>query len=374
MAAIVMTRVVLRGESHSLATIVQCKNANPSKPMTASIILQGIITEGCIFALGVFVNEDHLHGSVTEVVEGLKEHVGQPFELQPWALEKHDSLRKFPISPYHLHLLLWSAPQKSTKHKRSYAENLPLKRNISLTIPIFILTLHGSADRRRPVVETLEAYNVAFELWYGVDGRDGLSTEHEGMIDRKTARQIIGRDMGNSEFACALSHHFIYRAIIDQELPCAVVLEDDAVIDTRFLNFLEHQDAQDYDLLLLDHMRADVFRSDFLKFQGGLTAYRVAFSPMLTTGYIVSNQGAKTLVDKSLPIKAAADWPIDISEMNAFAMDPRVVDHPDQETGPSYIRHERTALSLEKPGASRLLEGRYWKKKYKKWASERISW
>lgn len=48
-------------------------------------IPQGIIDEGRIFALGVFMNEDHLHGRVTEVVEGLKEHVGQPFELHPWA-------------------------------------------------------------------------------------------------------------------------------------------------------------------------------------------------------------------------------------------------------------------------------------------------
>jgi hypothetical protein len=50
-----------------------------------SVIPQGLIDEGRIFALGVFVNEDHLHGRVTDVVEGLKEHVGQPFELHPWA-------------------------------------------------------------------------------------------------------------------------------------------------------------------------------------------------------------------------------------------------------------------------------------------------
>jgi hypothetical protein len=49
------------------------------------VIPRGIIDEGRIFSLGVFVNEDHLHGRVVDVVEGLKEHVGQPFELHPWA-------------------------------------------------------------------------------------------------------------------------------------------------------------------------------------------------------------------------------------------------------------------------------------------------
>jgi hypothetical protein len=50
-----------------------------------SVIPKGIVDEGRIFALGVFENEDHLHSRVTEVVEGLNEHVGQPFELHPWA-------------------------------------------------------------------------------------------------------------------------------------------------------------------------------------------------------------------------------------------------------------------------------------------------
>lgn len=49
------------------------------------VIPQGVIDEGRIFALGIFENADQLHGRVTDVVEGLKEHVGQPFEMHPWA-------------------------------------------------------------------------------------------------------------------------------------------------------------------------------------------------------------------------------------------------------------------------------------------------
>lgn len=48
-------------------------------------IPQGIIDEGRIFVLGVFENDDKLHGRVTDVVAGLREHIGQPFELHPWA-------------------------------------------------------------------------------------------------------------------------------------------------------------------------------------------------------------------------------------------------------------------------------------------------
>ena len=48
------------------------------------VIPNGITDEGRIFALGRFENADYLHGRVKEVVEGLKDHVGQPFETHPW--------------------------------------------------------------------------------------------------------------------------------------------------------------------------------------------------------------------------------------------------------------------------------------------------
>lgn len=46
---------------------------------------RGIIDEGRIFSLGRFENNDELSGRVTNVVDGLREHVGQPFDMLPWA-------------------------------------------------------------------------------------------------------------------------------------------------------------------------------------------------------------------------------------------------------------------------------------------------
>lgn len=46
---------------------------------------KGLLDEGRIFALGQFVNEDHLHSRVIDLIEGLGSHIGQPFEQHPWA-------------------------------------------------------------------------------------------------------------------------------------------------------------------------------------------------------------------------------------------------------------------------------------------------
>lgn len=49
------------------------------------VVARGVVDEGRIFALGLFENEEQLHGRVRDVVQGLREHVGQPFERHPWA-------------------------------------------------------------------------------------------------------------------------------------------------------------------------------------------------------------------------------------------------------------------------------------------------
>lgn len=45
---------------------------------------QGVLDEGRIFSLGLFENDEHLHGRITDVVQGLGDHVGQPFDMHPW--------------------------------------------------------------------------------------------------------------------------------------------------------------------------------------------------------------------------------------------------------------------------------------------------
>ena len=48
-------------------------------------ILRGITDEGRIFALGTIDSGEHLASRVISVVDGLREHVGQPFENHPWS-------------------------------------------------------------------------------------------------------------------------------------------------------------------------------------------------------------------------------------------------------------------------------------------------
>ncbi|MDG1430649.1 MAG: glycosyltransferase family 25 protein [Paracoccaceae bacterium] len=232
---------------------------------------------------------------------------------------------------------------------------------------MIILSLEDAIERRAPLISALESHDISYEIWHAIDGRNGLPTDYETMIDRDGAREYLKRDMGNAEFACALSHHFIYRAVLERDLDMAVILEDDAIVDEQFFRFLKMVQIPDCDLLLLDHMRAMVRRTNQFKLESGVAAYRCLSSPLLTTGYIITKSGARKLLDQSLPIASPADWPIDVTTMQTFVTVPRLVDHLDVHTGPSDIRQDRQRHAYRKRRtARRFLRLSYWRKTFHK--------
>ncbi|MCB2010359.1 MAG: glycosyltransferase family 25 protein [Geminicoccaceae bacterium] len=202
-------------------------------------------------------------------------------------------------------------------------------------LPIFIVTLEDALCRRQSLIDSLARWDLPFELWWAVDGRKGLTPDHESLIDRDAARKRMRREMGNAEFACALSHHMIYRAICESCPDGAIILEDDAIPDPRFATIADRAIAGGMDMLLLDHKNADVSRVEQVALAEDVDAFRLLFSPHLTTGYALSANAARTLVEQSLPLSYTADWPIDISRMNSWAVHPRLVNHPDPDEDPA---------------------------------------
>lgn len=230
---------------------------------------------------------------------------------------------------------------------------------------IFVLTLEGDKARRQPLLDQLDEFGLAYELWFGLDGRNGISPDMEALIDRKLARKKLHREMGNAEFACALSHHFIYKEILQRELSMAIILEDDAIIGAGFKSFCDMRDRLFCDLLLLDHDKAFVSAQKMQPISAEICAFRTTLAPDLSTGYAISNAGARMLVEKSLPISAPADWPWDVSKMETWAITPRIVDHPSLIDSHSNIRSERgdTVFYGQK---TRFLRRAYWGRKLEK--------
>lgn len=219
--------------------------------------------------------------------------------------------------------------------------------------PILILTLEGDEARRAPLLAQLDALGLPYELFLGVNGRAGLSPEDEALVDRPGTLRRIWRQLSDGEYACALSHQAMYRTVLDRGLPGAVILEDDAVLQPGFADFMARGLYRAHEMVLLDHLGGTRWPGRAAEILPGVAAHRVATQPWLTTGYTLSRAAAATLRRRGLPIRGTADWPCNIARLDCVALLPRLVRPPEDPALNSHLAAGRTR-ALQRPPLARL--------------------
>lgn len=207
--------------------------------------------------------------------------------------------------------------------------------------PIFVLTLADAEARRQPLISKLRSLGLDFELFHGIDGRQGLPASFEAMIDRSARITNKRRRMTDGEFACALSHLAIYRLLIERRLDRALILEDDAIVGTAFAALAEGRMRWAGALMLLDHLKGYWDRREECDIHPGYCGLRVRIAPFLATGYGITRDGARYMLDNAYPVRSVADWPCDITRLSCFAVSPRIVDHPEEDISQSHLKKER---------------------------------
>lgn len=105
-------------------------------------------------------------------------------------------------------------------------------------IPVFVISLPTETKRRAMISEHLESRGLPFQFFDAIDGRQMDVIKHQN-YNSPRRRRAHGRDLTGGELGCLLSHQAIYQKIIDENLPFALVLEDDVRLGEDFPNVLE---------------------------------------------------------------------------------------------------------------------------------------
>ena len=190
---------------------------------------------------------------------------------------------------------------------------------------------------------------------------NGLPEEYEKLIDRQSAQETLGRPMGDAEFACALSHNRIYRKIVEREISCAIILEDDITISVQLAPFFDGISEAPCDMLLLGYSKGRFSRRNVVHFGDNLRAHKILLAPYGTTGYMVTNFAASWFMNYSHKIAYVADWPFDITAIDSRAIVPRLVHHSQTAEDLSTVQKSRSQVRV-KSSAKRFLTLGYWKR------------
>jgi glycosyl transferase, family 25 len=176
-----------------------------------------------------------------------------------------------------------------------------------MPIPIFVVNLAESTDRRQRVEQQLNTLGLQAEFFPAVRG----SSLDQSELSRHYDSGKFFRPLSLSEIGCALSHALVYRLIVDRNIGYALVLEDDVLLSKdlpKVLNSLEpHLKPQVPEVTLLISLREFADTHDVPL---GIGKYRIV--PVIRAGcahgYVVTNAAARALFENFYPISKPADW------------------------------------------------------------------
>uniref|UniRef100_A0A672H7F2 Procollagen galactosyltransferase 2-like n=1 Tax=Salarias fasciatus TaxID=181472 RepID=A0A672H7F2_SALFA len=179
---------------------------------------------------------------------------------------------------------------------------------------IFLINLQRRSDRRERMLTSLAVLGIDAVLTEAVDGKALNSSRLRelgidmlpGYRDPHSDRQLTRGEVG-----CFLSHHSIWKQVVQQELQQVLVLEDDVRFEPRFhsrlVAVMENIEAAglDWDLIYVGRKRLQAKQPE-VRVEGVRNLVRPGYS-YWTLGYILSLEGARKLMNanplsKMLPV------------------------------------------------------------------------
>lgn len=219
--------------------------------------------------------------------------------------------------------------------------------------PIFVISLSDAFERRQSLLSQCANLGLNVEIVDAVDGRTGLPPEFEAKIDRVAALSVMGREMTDAEFACALSHQSIYERIYREDLPGAIILEDDAILTSGFADFYNESGYLIAPFIQLDHRNARYYPWKKTSRLRSATFFPAARNASLTTAYSLTNGAARYIVSRCQPLACHADWPCDMMPLRPLVAVPRLVTQPPVSVSQSSLEAERLQSSARSSKAGR---------------------
>lgn len=172
----------------------------------------------------------------------------------------------------------------------------------------FVVNLKQSVHRRFHIQQQADAINLPIELIDAIDGKSLTNEELARYVDCFEESALTKGEIG-----CALSHLSIYEKMVAENIPLALILEDDVVLSPalpQILAELECLNPADVPTVcLLNSVGRYIDRDKFLS--NGKYKIVPTLDSLSAYSYVINLKAAQNLLTFSLPIKWEADqWQV----------------------------------------------------------------
>jgi len=182
-----------------------------------------------------------------------------------------------------------------------------------MTAPaVFVINLADSTDRLAAMNGRLTGMGLAYRVYAGVDGRK-MSDEEKRTAYPGPPPFSVGQGwffpLCDGEIGCALSQIGVYRRIVAEGLPCALVLEDDMELSPAVPDVLEalaERFSPDEPAVVLLTQAYSFYPRTREPLREGVDIVRV-YEAALAGGYFITRRAAALLAEKLYPVWTVAD-------------------------------------------------------------------
>lgn len=179
-----------------------------------------------------------------------------------------------------------------------------------MSVPVFVINLDRRPDRLDYMARQLDRLGLR---WERVAAHD-MQTVDDALLAREVALQGARIPMGRGSRCCALTNFDIHRRILRDDLPAAVILQDDVELSPRIAPFLATLDWLPTGIDLVQFEKYGRRRSRRLTGPAlgrmpvdGTSLHRLHSRTAGAACYLVTQAGARTILSE----KPVLDIPID---------------------------------------------------------------
>jgi glycosyl transferase family 25 len=183
------------------------------------------------------------------------------------------------------------------------------------TIPVFVISLACSFERRNHSIDQLKRLGVSYQIVEAFDGNQ--ISDFELYNNPEYGLWEMGsrtRHLNKGEIGCVLSHFKVYQKMVDDDIKVACILEDDAILQSEFKDFLnpENLDSFHWDLFYLGHHSRFSKKEAWCKNMQELKLKKFSAGepielPGGSYGYIIKCGAATEILRHGYPIRKSLD-------------------------------------------------------------------
>jgi glycosyl transferase, family 25 len=222
-------------------------------------------------------------------------------------------------------------------------------------IKVVIITLNEREKAFNLIKHSLKKLNIKFNKFNAIDTR-GLDTRILNLLPNidqfisnndnkqfgndyytKYKDELLARNKLGS-LGCSLSHMYIYKEIMEKNIPYTIILEEDAVIQDNFIKELNKSLKflpKDWDILFLGfsceykHDERCHKNDNHNKYNGNIYNISYVYG---TYGYLINKNGVEKIYKNIFPLWWHLDtmlsYLIQLGKLKAYALVPNIIFHP----------------------------------------------